>query len=360
MKRVVVCCDGTWNVADPADGSPTNVVKFALNVAPVGRGVVQRVSYDPGVGTGTGDRLRGGAFGFGLSRNVREAYRFLAETVEDDDEIYLVGFSRGAFTVRSVAGLVENCGLLRRENADRVDEAYRIYRSRRDDDEPGGIAAELFRRTYARRVPIRFLGVFDTVGALGIPFSGGRLGRMVNGWWAFHRTDLGPSVENAFQALAIDERRRPYEPALWTEARASGHVEQVWFRGAHSDVGGGQQDPDLADITLRWMVGRARWCGLAFDRDSFEPACSDPGRTPTDRARGVWTCPDPAGTITDSARRWWVPGSTTVRRLGRNPGEGVAAVVPQHPAPLPIGFGHVSDDRFVDIGDPAPEPRLRA
>ncbi|MCD2188830.1 DUF2235 domain-containing protein [Actinomycetospora soli] len=319
MKRVVVCCDGTWNVADPTDGSPTNVVKFALNVAERdGAGVEQVVSYDPGVGTGVGDRVRGGVFGFGLSRNVREAYRFLAENVDDGDEIHLVGFSRGAFTVRSVAGLIENCGLLRPAHAHRVDEAYRIYRGTKPDDPSGRIAADLFRRTYGRRVEIRFLGVFDTVGALGIPFSGPRLGKVLNGRWAFHNTDLGPSVRHACHALAIDERRKAYQPSLWTQGGAGQDVEQVWFRGVHSEVGGGASDAALSDIALLWLAERAHSNGLAFVDDAFQ----DPGpATREARRRGKTVHPD-AGSEPSTQGFWWgLAGGLADREFGREVGD---------------------------------------
>ncbi|MEJ2867157.1 DUF2235 domain-containing protein [Actinomycetospora sp. OC33-EN08] len=314
MKRVVVCCDGTWNVADPAGGSPTNVVKFALNVAEKSAdGVEQVVSYDPGVGTGVGERIPGGVFGFGLSRNVREAYRFLAENVDEDDHIYLIGFSRGAFTVRSVAGLVENCGLLRRAHVDRVDEAYRIYRSRKPDELPGGIAADLFRRTYGRKVTIRFLGVFDTVGALGIPFSGPGLGKVLNGRWAFHHTDLGPSVEHACHALAIDERRVAYKPSLWTGATDQ-RVEQVWFRGVHSEVGGGASDAALSDIALLWLAERARSNGLAFVDDAFQETGPDTERA---RRRGTTVRPDPGREPSTQGFIWRLAGGLADRGFKR-------------------------------------------
>src|SRR5437868_13270999 len=117
-KRLIVCCDGTWNLADQP--SKTNVTKVALSVLPRAAGVEQRVSYHSGVGTHRGEHLRGGAFGMGLSSNVMDAYRFLVDTYEPGDMLYLFGFSRGAFTARSLAGLVRNCGILRRDNAGRI------------------------------------------------------------------------------------------------------------------------------------------------------------------------------------------------------------------------------------------------
>ena len=126
-KRLVLCCDGTWN--SPDQKSPTNVTKLALAIAPVdAMGGEQRIFYHCGLGTNRWERIRGGAFGFGLSRNVRDAYRFIVQTFEPGDELFFLGFSRGAYTARSTAGFVRNCGILRREHEDRVDEAYTLYR----------------------------------------------------------------------------------------------------------------------------------------------------------------------------------------------------------------------------------------
>ncbi|NIH80082.1 DUF2235 domain-containing protein [Amycolatopsis viridis] len=276
-KRLVICCDGTWNTPDQP--APTNVSRLALGVAPVdAAGREQRVYYHPGVGTRPGERLWGGAFGFGLSRAVRDAYRFLVRTYRPGDELFLVGFSRGAYTARSLAGLLRNCGILRREHEDRIGEAYTLYRARGSATHPRSAAAELFRRSYSRETRIRFLGVWDTVGALGIPLSGLRLVNLVNRRWQFHDTELSSSVDAAFQALAIDERRPPFRPALWhPRPGASGRlVEQVWFSGVHSDVGGGYPDRALADISLQWMVERARAHGLVFEPGAFAGADPDP------------------------------------------------------------------------------------
>jgi uncharacterized protein (DUF2235 family) len=273
-KRLVVCCDGTWNTPDQrsgADLTPTNVTKIALAIALKDpSGVEQRTFYDAGVGTNRWERIRGGAFGFGLSRNVREAYRFLVQNFEPGDELYFFGFSRGAFTVRSTAGFVRNSGILRREHADRVDEAYRLYR-RRKSHHPRSVEATLFRRSYSHDTRIRFIGVWDTVGSLGVPIDW-RLTNLLNRRWRFHDTDLSTKVDAAFQALALDEKRRPFRPTLWkqqADAPKDQQIEQVWFTGVHSDVGGGYADHELGDIALLWMVDRARKCELAFDPKAF-------------------------------------------------------------------------------------------
>ncbi|NEM04741.1 DUF2235 domain-containing protein [Geodermatophilus normandii] len=306
MKRLVVCCDGTW---DPLEGErrdgrlhPTNVARIALGLDDRDKdGVEQRVHYQQGVGTRPTGRLRGGAFGVGLSRNVTFVYRFLVENYEPGDELFLFGFSRGAYTVRSVAGLVRQCGILRPEHVGRLDEAYALYRSR--NVRPRDVEAQLFRRSYSHEVRIRFLGVWDTVGSLGIPSAGLGLSRLAKRRWEFHDTRLSSTVDAAFQALAIDERRRSFQPTLWerpADARDQ-RVEQVWFSGDHCDVGGGHAASELADIALLWMVDRARSCGLAFRDDAYRRPADGGPRTHDGRTFAV--DPDPLGVVHDS-RRW--------------------------------------------------------
>jgi uncharacterized protein (DUF2235 family) len=272
-KRLVVCCDGTWN--SPDQQTPTNVTKIALAIAPKDRrGREQRTYYHLGVGTNRRERARGGVFGFGLSRDVRAAYRFLVQNFEPGDQLFFFGFSRGAFTARSTAGFVRNSGILRPEHADRIDEAYQLYRSRGDTKHPRSVEATLFRRTYSHESRIHFIGVWDTVGALGIPLDEFRLVKLFNRRWEFHDTNLSTTVDAAFQALAIDEKRGPFRPTLWKQqASAQGQrLEQVWFAGVHCDVGGGYLGHQLSDIPLLWMVDRARECGLVFDPEAFTPA----------------------------------------------------------------------------------------
>src|SRR3954447_6520196 len=173
-RRLVVCCDGTWNEPDRnsrGGGGPTNVTKLALGVAGKdAEGNEQLIHYEKGVGTRRFERFSGGTFGFGLSRNVIDGYRFLVEAYDPGDELYFFGFSRGAFTARSLAGLVRNSGILRRENAGMVKAAYKLYRSREPGDAPWEKGADAFRRTHSHPdADITFIGVWDTVGALGIP-----------------------------------------------------------------------------------------------------------------------------------------------------------------------------------------------
>lgn len=317
VKRLVMCCDGTWNTPDEArDGlpCPTNVVKLALAVADRGAdGVEQRVFYHPGVGTERSERFRGGAFGYGLSRNVRDTYRFVVENYEPGDELFFFGFSRGAFTARSAVGLVRNSGILKREHVGRLDQAYALYRSR--TAHPRGVAATLFRRSWSWESRIRFIGVWDTVGALGIPLQG-PLARIVNRRWAFHDTQLSSHVDNAFQALAIDEQRAPFVATLWqpSDAPAPGQrVEQVWFSGVHSDVGGGYADASLADLPLLWMADRARSCGLGFEDDAFDD-CVTSRRGPAGEELAVR--PDPLGPMHDSRTGYYKLLKPLHRQIG--------------------------------------------
>jgi len=310
-KRLVMCCDGTWNTADQA--CPTNVTKLALGLAERSAdGQEQRVFYHRGVGTGAWDRLRGGAFGVGLSRNVQDTYRFLVENYEDGDEIFLFGFSRGAFTARSTAGLIRNSGVLQRRFEDRIPEAYALYRAR--DKNPRGTEAQLFRRTYSYEPRIRCIGVWDTVGALGIPLTGIPPVDVFNQQWQFHDTALSTRVDNAFHALAIDEKRRPFEPTLWQQQPDAGdqRLEQVWFAGVHSDVGGGYPEGGLADIALLWMVSRAESCGLAFRPDAFpEVAPENPHQ------EVIPVRPDPRGELHESRTGLYLLQPPLHRPIGR-------------------------------------------
>jgi len=205
-KRLVICCDGTWNVRDRMDrgkACPSNVAKMAPAVAPRDLDEIQQpIFYDKGVGTGVWDRVRGGAFGWGLSKHVRDAYRFIVEQYEPVDETFLFGCSRGAYTARSTAGLIRNSGVLRPEHEDKVIHAYNLYRRRDDASHPAAVEAELFRKAFAREVRIKFIGVWDTVGALGIPVGIPWLPatwlHFLNQRWEFHDVRLSTFVGNAY------------------------------------------------------------------------------------------------------------------------------------------------------------------
>jgi uncharacterized protein (DUF2235 family) len=273
MKRLVICADGTWNLRDQTDKAsgrrrPTNVTKVARAILPRGLdGTDQVVYYHDGVGTDGGvDKLTGGAFGRGIEDNVRNIYRFLAYNYVPGDEIYLFGFSRGAFTVRTVCGFLNQVGLLQKDDDYFVPEIYGCYESKHPRGSPQWNHAFRKVKDHQPPPPIRMLGVWDTVGALGAP---GALGQMFNGKkYQYHEISLNPHIQHAYHALALDEQREAFAPSLWSLPPAwAGEVEQAWFPGVHSNVGGGYALDGLANEALHWMVGKAEALGLAFNRD---------------------------------------------------------------------------------------------
>jgi len=273
MKRILICADGTWNT--PEDKNSTNVITLTRaltpegTVAATGTPIPQVVFYDWGVGTGNiGEKISGGALGKGLDKNIQDAYRFIVHNYEKGDELFLFGFSRGAYTVRSLSGLIRNCGILTRNKAHLIPRAYTIYRSNAGPDVPTAVA---FRNQHAHhkdvhgeRPTINFTGVWDTVGALGIPLR--FLAGLNKKKYQFHDTEISSITKNCFQALAIDEKRGDFQPVLWSNLPKNGqHVEQIWFCGVHSDVGGGYPEQGLANCALHWMAEKAKIQGLGLN-----------------------------------------------------------------------------------------------
>jgi uncharacterized protein (DUF2235 family) len=268
-SRIVICCDGTWNSADQGavngELCVTNVLKIACRLKKeTDAGELQIVYYDQGVGTGNAlDRIVGGAFGDGLEANIHDAYRFLIANYEPGDKIYIFGFSRGAYTARSIAGMIRRCGILRRDKVREYPNAKKIYETTRKAEDA---AAVEFRKLAAiePETAIQCVGVWDTVGALGIPLRA--FGRQNKKKYEFLDTRLSKAVKYAFHALAIDEHRGMFAPTLWDSDPVPGQtVQQVWFAGAHSDVGGGYPEHSLSDIALEWMMEAATTAELEFD-----------------------------------------------------------------------------------------------
>lgn len=283
MKRLIICCDGTWQRLYA--GTLTNVALTARAVASRDRqGRSQIVYYSAGVGASlSGLSLWQGMTGADLDDNLLDAWLFINLNYEPGDELYLFGFSRGAYTVRSLAGLLRKIGILRRAHVDKAQEGIDLYRAR----EIGADApqTERFRTAHAIAWPrlttpftnppvnlaIRYLGVWDTVGSLGIPrllpISIG-----LNKEYEFHDTALSRSVEYARHAVAIDERRAPFKPTLWSNVDAFNspfaqpRVAQVWFPGDHGGVGGGP-NRGLSNCALLWVLEGAEQAGLYLDRD---------------------------------------------------------------------------------------------
>jgi uncharacterized protein (DUF2235 family) len=267
-RRIVICADGTWNrpEEDVESDVPTNVLRLARAAAPVdAAGDTQQVFYDWGVGSYHA-RISGGVTGRGIHKNITDAYRYIVQNYASGTELFLFGFSRGAYTVRSLCGLINNCGILRRPDARLIEEAFRLYKRTGAAYKPEGKHSRAFREAHSHPSrEIRFVGAWDTVGALGIPFS--VLG-LFDRTDEFYDTKLGPNVRIARHALAIDERRADFEPTLW-EPREGLDLDQQWFAGVHADIGGGYP-PDaqglrVADIALDWMLEQASAGGLEFE-----------------------------------------------------------------------------------------------
>jgi hypothetical protein len=289
VTNIVICCDGTWNTADRRDGGipvPTNVVRL-YNAIPeeVGAGTKQHRYYHPGVGTNGSlwDKAIGGGTGRGLDRNIMSAYRELCDYYQAGDDIFLFGFSRGAYTVRSLAGLVSSSGLLKTagltdsEIWERIERVFQQgYRRKSEKRELWETLEWGFHNEPGEAIPIRFLGVWDTVGALGIPDDLALLNLIDNLHdYTFHNTNLSPSIQTARHAVALDEMRASFQPTLWIAA-ADQDAKQVWFTGVHSDVGGGYRETGLSDVALKWMLQEAENCGLVFNQSMVKQIKSDP------------------------------------------------------------------------------------
>lgn len=275
MKRLILCNDGTWNTPDQEENgipAPTNVVKLYHALADRdGAGQEQRKYYHPGVGAEGGllNSVTGGALGVGISNHLRSAYHWLGTNYEPGDEIFLYGFSRGAFTARSLGGfiargLLDLRGLSSAVAWQRVrvayDAGYRVPGRVRGD-----WAAADWQFFHDGPTPIRFIGVWDTVGALGVPDDLELLNLFDdNDQWRFHDTELGRHVCTARHAMAIDEVRASFTVTRWSNADQHPDAREIWFPGVHSDVGGGYANTDLADGALLWMLDESEAAGLCF------------------------------------------------------------------------------------------------
>lgn len=268
MKRLAVFFDGTWDRPDDG-GVVTNVVKLQRAVRDTAAdGARQIAHYEIGIATEKelGNwSFAAGAIGVGVAERVQSGYKFLVENVAPGDEIYVFGFSRGAYQARSLAAMVASIGLLRSESAARIGEAWTAYQQGKDADNAQRLASL---RAEAHQPRIRLIGVWDTVGNLGVPFAPKRFDiRELE----FHDTQLSDRVDVGLHALAIDEPRGPFAPTFWTwpKGRPRPHgqlIEQVWFPGCHANVGGGYADASLSDISLLWMAERvATTTGLSLD-----------------------------------------------------------------------------------------------
>lgn len=282
-KRIIVCCDGTWMDSDGDTQVPSNVTRMARSLKPIGvdntvtppKPIVQVIFYQNGVGTGSHSpytKYIGGATGEGMSYNIREAYSFLCHNYHTGDEIVLIGFSRGAFTARSVSSFIRSVGLLTPGGLKYLTPIFEDWKYQGNKSyvskhqKPWANRPPQYTPEYQRKlleleltrpdIQIKCVAVWDTVGALGVPRIG-ILPQAPSKDYAFVDTTVEPNIEYAFQALALDEHRRSYTPTIWSKPAGQQYprvLKQTWFPGVHSDVGGSYSDADLANITLAWMV----------------------------------------------------------------------------------------------------------
>jgi len=310
LKRLVVCCDGTWNRMSAAE--PTNVLMAAQSVLSSDpRGVQQVTYYDEGVGTTYVvsrkiETMLAGAFGLGLLDKIEAAYRFLIFNYEPGDEIFIFGFSRGAYTARSLSGLVRKCGIIPRALAGKIADVIKFYKDK--DTHPDSDTAQDFRMNYSPTVVLKeedrdwriarngdpsiieklpllnvaYLGVWDTVGALGVPqhLLISRLFRTKEKY-AFHDEKLSSTVASARHAVAIDEDRLSFAPSTWenldilNSAKGSTTAyQQLWFPGGHGSVGGGGNVRGLSNYAFGWVMEGAAAQGLALDAARLAEAAS--------------------------------------------------------------------------------------
>lgn len=334
-KNVVLCYDGTGNEYGPHN---TNVVRIFEALQQNAR---QVAFYDPGVGTvgALGRRVGkkvgtwlGKAFGYGLRQNLEDGYAYLMRRFQPGDRLFLFGFSRGAFTARALAGMLHRFGVLREDSRNLIPYVSKHYLS------GNFAAAEGFCDAFCRPCAPHFIGVWDTVASLGHFY-----GRQ------FFDARLGPHVRYAYQAVAIDEQRKKFPVSLWDEQRAreGQTIEQVWFPGVHSDVGGWYEERALSDIAFAWMMDRAAACGLRLKQDWPAMIGQDAAGTLHASRVGLW--------------RLWRPVQRTIPEgsllhqsvLDRR------EVVPGYQPPLPENWTVVSNPSYTPPAQGAHEKSAR-
>jgi len=254
-KNIILCLDGTWNKPDEdghEENEETNVRNLweILDKAQPSRQVVY---YDEGVGSHWYSRIIGGISGLGLAKNIREAYFELCKHYESGDKIFIFGFSRGAYTARSLAGMIYSCGLLKQDQLteESIQHAFDVYKD----------ANKLDRKRFKQNntaCQIEVIGVWDTVGSLGIPI--GFLKKLTNKYVQFHDTKLNKDALHAYHAVSIDEQRSTFKPTLWDTNSGTDEqvIEQVWFSGVHADVGGGYKERHHSNIAFNWMIEKIK------------------------------------------------------------------------------------------------------
>ena len=243
------------------------MLKFARGIAPFGLDEKKQiVFYDWGIGS-YHDKFGGGMFAAGLEKNVMDAYRFIVHNYESGDELFFFGFSRGAYTVRSLSALINNCHILKSTKGQLIEDAFELYKN--PNEKPNGSESKKWRldNSIPESGSIQFIGVWDTVGSVGIPFS---IFGFIEDKHIFYDNKLGSNVKVARHAISLDEERSDFEPTLW-QPREGVDLKQVWFAGVHSDVGGGYEKGEdgvlLSDIPMNWMMKQAEAYKMGFDKN---------------------------------------------------------------------------------------------
>lgn len=291
-KNIIICCDGTGNQFGEENSNVVKLFSF-LN-----KQTKEQVAfYDPGVGTMSDPGLNvpfgknisilmGLVFGSGLSKNIHEAYSYLMENYEEGDKVYLFGFSRGAFTVKVLAGFIHMNGLLPRGCQNLIPYSWQLYQRKNFE------LSARFKHNYAKPMPVHFMGVWDAVSSIG----------WITRRKTFPHTYYNPSVTTTRHAVSIDERRAYYEANLFDEGERVKDIKQVWFTGVHSDIGGSYPEAEsgLSKITLQWMTGEAVKCGLKINGERFKKVVLGEGKT-------SYVGPDPFAPIHRSLNSfWWI------------------------------------------------------
>jgi len=283
-KNIVVFSDGTGQEG----GTDHNTNVYRLFNLILDRSPRQASFYDKGLGTGW-RKATGNIAGRGFAKNVMECYDFIFQNFEHDDKIFLFGFSRGAATVRSLTGFIHLFGILPRSRSKLIKEAWKIYKIR-NDAKRREKAKAFVEQNHTMWAHVEFLGVWDTVAALGVPSA--KINRLIDRVipHGFHDFKLSESVKHACHALAIDDARKSFHPVLFEPTLKEGQsLRQVWFMGMHTDVGGGYKERKLSDIGLEWMLQHAVRHGLQIYKPKAGSTCT----------------PDPNGEMHDSRDKWW-------------------------------------------------------
>ena len=281
-KTIAMFLDGTWNTPE----SNTNVYRAKMLVASSNGSSEQRVYYDPGLGTQSFESFRGGVFGKGLRENIIEAYNWLSKNYEDGDDVFVFGFSRGAFTATSITGMLMRWGLIRPESGLNPKDIFKLYETW--DERTPIYELEFLAKTNpteltqdqqdylkkSRRIQIKMIGIWDSVATIGIPF--GNFSRFSRNALKFHNPRWSSTYDSFYHALAIDEHRKPFRSVLlhhyiknetpkekteWRRGQLVERVEQRWFCGSHGDVGGGD-NLNVVSAPFAWIMQKAETRGL--------------------------------------------------------------------------------------------------